>query len=278
MISTTATAAGKRWGPDGKRGAFSLTFDNFGEAADIEMGYFPKDEPIGRHFTATEYLPTLLKLVESIPVTYFIEASNVALYPGQLKSIRDAGHEIAMHAWRHENWGKQDAATRQDILQRSLRAYETLGIAPQGFRPPGGVLPEGAVQEFLDAGLIYSSPLGEAGATGIDHGLATLPFAWHHVDAYMLDPRLGALRSAFGDPEEPFSFAKWEAVLEQAVQLALQGRHVTLIFHPFFFGPSAPMSQALRGLISTLQTEPQLWVAQCRDVAQWLRTHDDSSS
>ncbi|MGD9941933.1 MAG: polysaccharide deacetylase family protein [Burkholderiaceae bacterium] len=268
---TTDTAIREGWGPDGKRGAFSLTFDNFGEAADIELGFFPENAPLGKHFTA-EYLPTLLQTVQSLPVTYFIEASNVALYPEQIKSIRDAGHEIAMHAWRHENWGRQDAAQRQDILRRSMQAWETLDIVPRGFRPPGGVMPEGSVQELLDCGLSYCSPLGAAGDTGVTpEGLATLPFAWHHVDAYMLDPRLGALRTAFGDPAEPVSFEHWEAVIDEAVQLALQGRHVSIIFHPFFFGPSKDMSQALRGLISTLQSQRDLWVAPCGEVAQWLR-------
>jgi peptidoglycan/xylan/chitin deacetylase (PgdA/CDA1 family) len=272
-METTTSAAPRTggWGPDRKRGAFSLTFDNFGEAADIELGFHPADAPIGGHFTAG-YLPTMLQLVESLPVTYFIEASNVKHYPQQIKSIRDAGHEIAMHAWRHENWGRQDAPTRAGILARSMQAWETLGIRPQGFRPPGGVLPEGSVQQFKDVGLTYASPLGGAGETGLTaEGLATLPFAWHHVDAYMLDPRLGALRTSFGDPAEPVSFAHWAKVIDDAVQLALTGRHVTIIFHPFFFGPDKNMTQALRGLIRTLQSTDDLWVATCGEVAQWLR-------
>lgn len=267
----TTTASPKTWGPGNKRGAFSLTFDNFGEAADIELGFFPAGQPIGQHFTST-YLPTLLDMVQSLPVTYFIEASNVALYPEHIKSIRDAGHEIAMHAWRHENWGKQDAATRKDVLRRSMQAWETLGIVPKGFRPPGGVMPEGSVQEFLDCGLTYSSPLGVAGDTKLTpEGFALLPFAWPHVDAYMLDPRLDALRTSFGDPAAPVSFPKWEAVIDEAVEFALQGNHLTIIFHPFFFGPNKDMTNALQRLIRTLQSQPDLWVAPCGEVSQWLR-------
>ncbi len=271
MMTTSASPRTGGWGPDRKRGAFSLTFDNFGEAADIELGFFPKDGPLGQHFTAG-YLPTLLDLIEGVPVTYFIEAFNVDVYPEQIKSIRDAGHEIAMHAWRHENWGRQDDATRADILRRSMQAWESIGVVPKGFRPPGGVLPEGSVRQFQDVGLTYCSPLGGAGETGLTpEGLATLPFAWHHVDAYMLDPRLGALRTTFGDPAEPVSFAHWEKVIDDAVQLALEGRHVTIIFHPFFFGPNADMSHALRGLIRTLESQRDLWVASCGEVAKWLR-------
>lgn len=258
------------WGPSRKRGAFSLTFDNFGEAADIELGFFPKDEPLGRHFTAG-YLPRFLDLVRDVPVTYFIEAFNIALYPDQIRAIRDAGHEVAMHAWRHEPWGKQSAAQRKDILERSLQAYAKIGIAPKGFRPPGGVMADEAVQEFLDCGLTYCSPLGDAGGTTLRNDLAILPFAWHHVDAYMLDPRLGALRTTFGDPAAPVDQAKWQRVMDDALQLALQGRHVTLIFHPFLFGPDEAMTRALRNLIDALRSQRDLWVASCSDVAGWLR-------
>lgn len=269
MSATEAVQQG--WGPSRKRGAFSLTFDNFGEAADLELGRFPEGQPIGQHFTAIEYLPKLLDLVKDVPVTYFIEAFNVAVYPQQLKSIRDAGQEIAMHAWRHEAWGKQDATTRADILKRSLQAYESIGIVPKGFRPPGGVMADEAVQEFLDCGLTYCSPLGDAGATGTKRDLAVLPFAWKHVDAYMLDPKLGALRTAFGDPAEPIDQAQWQRVVDEAIELALQGRHVTLIFHPVLFGRDAAMTETVQRLVGTLRSNRDLWVASCSEVADWLR-------
>ena len=270
MMTTTAIPAGG-WGPEGKRGAFSLTFDNFGEAAELEQGIFPADQPTGQHHSAA-YVPTLLKLVEGLRVTWFIEAANVALYPGQLRSLRDAGHEIGMHAWRHENWGSLAAPAREDILRRSLRAWETLDIVPLGFRPPGGVMPEDAWRQLREAGLVYCSPLGAAGDSGVAaEGLASLPFAWHHVDFYMLEERCAPLRVAFGDPAAPFPMARWEAEIDAALQLARSGRHVSMIFHPFYFGPSDAMSQAVRRLIRTLQAQPDLWVAPCIEVARWLR-------
>ena len=268
---SAADASKRGWGPSSKRGAFSLTFDNFGEAADLELGRFPEGQPIGQHFTAIEYLPKFLKLVEDVPVTYFIEAFNVAVYPQQLRSIRDAGQEVAMHAWRHENWGKQDAGRRKDILKRSLDAYASIGISPKGFRPPGGVMTDEAVQEFLDCGLTYCSPLGDAGATETKQGLAVFPFAWKHVDAYMLDPKLGALRTAFGDREAPIDRVQWQRVVDDAVSLALQGHHVTLIFHPVLFGRDAVMTETVQRLVAILKSERDLWVASCAEVADWLR-------
>jgi len=262
-----------RWGPDGKRGAFSLTFDNFGEAFELEVG-FAGDAPIGQHPTAGR-LPDFLQIVKDLPVTYFIEASNVGIYPEHIKRIRDAGVEIGLHAWRHENWGKQSAEQRRDILQRSMAAFATLGVAPKGFRPPGGVMPEGSLQEFADCGMTYCSPLGGAGETRIESDIAIFPFAWPHVDAYMLDPRLGALRASFGDPEAVVTFPEWEKVLKEAVATALSGKHVTMIFHPYLFEPDERMTNALKALIRTLRATPDLWLANCNDVANWMLREDE---
>ena len=32
----------------------SVTFDNLGEASDLERGWWPEDEPIGAHYSVTE--------------------------------------------------------------------------------------------------------------------------------------------------------------------------------------------------------------------------------
>ena len=39
------------WGPDGRRAALSITDDNLGEAAEVELGLWG-DQPVGQHHTA----------------------------------------------------------------------------------------------------------------------------------------------------------------------------------------------------------------------------------
>ena len=48
------------WGSEGRPGAVSFTFDNLGEASDIEFGKWPVDRPIGSHMTVTQVVPELL--------------------------------------------------------------------------------------------------------------------------------------------------------------------------------------------------------------------------
>ena len=195
------------------RGTISVSFDNFGEAADLELGRHPQDEPIGRHFTACESFDALLGIVGDRPITYFVEASNALLYPDALRAMRDHGIEIGLHGWRHEHWGRLEPSRRPEVLARGVDALQGIGIRPRGFRPPGGEMREGALAEIARAGLDYCSPLGDAGAAGVSDGVPVLPFAWRHVDAYQLDPRLDALRARHGDPPQAADGAAYGAIL-----------------------------------------------------------------
>ena len=84
----------------------SLTFDNLGEVADLERGRWPADAPLGRHASVTRTLPRMLELLAAAEVraTFFVEGLNAELYPDALRSIADAGHEVAFHGWQHEQW------------------------------------------------------------------------------------------------------------------------------------------------------------------------------
>ena len=114
----------------------SVTFDNLGEAAELERGTWPEDRPLGEHFTVRECLPELLGLLarEDLQATFFLEGLNGELYPDAVAGLRAAGHEVACHGWRHEPWhGVSDERGRLE------RARDALG-GPIGFRPPGGRL------------------------------------------------------------------------------------------------------------------------------------------
>ena len=60
----------------------ALTFDNLGEAAEVQLG----GEQTGEHFSVTEVLPKLLDALgeHGLSATFFVEGLNTELYPNAL--------------------------------------------------------------------------------------------------------------------------------------------------------------------------------------------------
>lgn len=255
------------WGPAGQRAALSITFDNFGEAAEIEMGWWG-DRPVGQHKTAS-FVPRLIEMLGDVRATYFVEASNAAIYPDQLRLWADAGHEIGLHAWRHEVWHRCSSDQRRSILARSLDAMRRIGVEPIGFRPPGGITPDQAWEEFREAGMLYNSGLGETGAYIAD-GMVSLPFAWRGVDAYMLEDLMAPVRTASGDAEPAPGLPAWRDALVGALDDAVAGNgHVTLIFHPEFLVDADEKFEMVGELIRGARAR-DMWIAPLGDVARFV--------
>jgi peptidoglycan/xylan/chitin deacetylase (PgdA/CDA1 family) len=135
----------------------SITFDNLGEAAQLELGMWPQEVPMGEHFTVTDVLPRLLDLLarHGVRATFFVEGLNAEMYPQALHTIASAGHEVAVHAYRHEEWAMLDTDTEVALLARATEAMRAIGIDPRGFRPPGGGLTERTLALLKEHGYAY---------------------------------------------------------------------------------------------------------------------------
>ncbi|HET6998369.1 MAG TPA: polysaccharide deacetylase family protein [Solirubrobacterales bacterium] len=260
--------------PDAARAAFSLSFDNLGEAAELELGATEPGAPLGGHFTATEVLPALLeRLAErELAATFFLEGINAEIYPELLDEIAARGHELALHAWRHEQWGELSPAEQAENLARCLAAFEHLGLKPVGLRPPGGQLGAGGLDVLRQAGLRYCSPAG-AGA-GANDGIALLPFQWRHLDASCVLPPLAHAREQMTGSAKPVDPAAFVASLEAGVEQLGAGDYLTIVLHPFMLGWLGDANlAALLDRVAAVAAEDEVWVAPCADVAAHVLEH-----
>jgi peptidoglycan/xylan/chitin deacetylase (PgdA/CDA1 family) len=255
--------------PGGAAGALSLSFDNLGEAAEIELGAIPAEAPHGDHFTATRVLPALLEALRrhGLAATFFVEGLNAERYPGALGAIAVAGHELGYHAWRHEQWSELSAAQQADNLERGIAAFRSLGLPLAGLRPPGGGLGAGGVALLREAGLRYGSPAGEGASA--DGGVALLPFQWRHVDASCVLPPLAPVRERMTgspDPLDPGAFLDYlEAEIER---LAQEGGYIAIVLHLSLLDwLGEERLGALLGRLGEAAEEGDLWVAPCARVA-----------
>lgn len=261
----------------GNRGALVLTFDNLGEASELERGTWPAGAQLGSHPSVTVALPRLLDELDAheLSATFFVEAINCELYPDALREIARRGHELGMHGWRHEAWAELSAGEEAEALARGLQAFATLGIDVAGFRPPGGGLTPRSAALLRGAGLRWCSPAG--GGLGLRDGLVYVPFEWQFVDAYHLMGRFSRRRVSRGEAAE----ALGPGVLAQRLTagldaLASGGGQQTLVLHPFLMVDeswSAGARQVL-GRIRRLADAGRLWVVPGGRFADWLSRAD----
>ncbi len=262
--------------PAAARGAVSITFDNLGEAAELELGLRDASASLGGHYSVTTALPIVLALLADagLRATFFVEGINAEVYPDALRAVREAGHELAYHAWCHEDWSALSAAAEVANLDRGLAALRTIGVPTLGLRPPGGRLNARSLELLASRGLSYCSPAGSA--SGID-GIAVLPFAWPAVDVFHVLPAFAALRAHLSDSDEPGGPEAIRAALLASIETALAGKtHTTLVLHTWMIELERDVVADVLTRLRQGAARGELWVAPCCDVATWMLEHAPS--
>lgn len=257
-------------------GTLSLTFDNLGEAAELEMGAIGPGAALGGHPTATEVLPSLLDGLDErgLAATFFVEGLNTELYPQLLREISARGHEVAYHAWRHEQWAGLSAAEQADNLARGLAGFERLGLRAAGLRPPGGRLGPGGLDVLREAGLRYCSPAGMG--AGAEDGIALLPFQWRHLDASCVLPPLAGAREQMTGAPDPVEPAAFVASLAGEIDGLADGGYMAIVLHPFMLAwlGEAHLA-ALLDRIGAARERDGVWVTRCDEVAAHVLEHPE---
>ncbi|ETW84093.1 hypothetical protein HETIRDRAFT_314180 [Heterobasidion irregulare TC 32-1] len=138
----------------------------FGVDVDAVAGwlgsYGGEDSPldISRGMFAGEVgVPRLLKLFAKykLKTTWFIPGHSLETFPEQMAAVRDAGHEIGLHGYSHENPVSMTFEQQKDILDHT---YNLLTVFNNGVPPKGSVAPwwetsKEGTELLLNKGLEY---------------------------------------------------------------------------------------------------------------------------
>lgn len=127
--------------------------------------YGGEDSPddISRGLFAGEVgTPRLLDLFdkESLTTSWFIPGHSVETFPKQMQMVADAGHEIGIHGYSHENPIAMTYEQEQAVLDKSFALISELsGKAPTGYVAPWWEFSPVTNELLLEKGIKYDHSL-----------------------------------------------------------------------------------------------------------------------
>jgi peptidoglycan-N-acetylglucosamine deacetylase len=262
--------------PDGKRAAACFTFDVDAESAILVS----EPASAGRRSVMSHQaygprtgVPRLLRILDKagVTATFFVPGYTAERWPDAIRSIRDAGHEIAHHGYLHESVAGLSPEAEEAVLLRGLAALDAVtGVRPSGWRAPMWEASWSSAEILRNNGFRYDSSLMDADlpylvAAGSAGSLVELPIHWSLDDwePYVYLPDLSG-SGAIASPVEVI--ARWAVELDELVK---EGGLFVLTNHPFVSGrPSR--AAGLEALIQRAQAIDGLWIATCDEVARWV--------
>ena len=141
----------------------------FGVDVDAVAGwlgsYAGEDSPddISRGMFAGEVgSPRLLNLFKKygLRTTWFIPAHSAETFPDQMKAVADAGHEIGVHGYSHENPIAMTREQEEAILDKCLEVLTKLsGKRPTGYVAPWWEFSPVTNELLLERGIKYDHSL-----------------------------------------------------------------------------------------------------------------------
>lgn len=106
--------------------------------------------------------PRLFKLFRryGIPTTWFIPGHSLETFPDQMKQVADAGHEIAMHGYSHENPIAMTPEQEEEVLLHCIDLVKRLtGERPVGYTAPWWEFSPATTRLLLKHGILYDQSL-----------------------------------------------------------------------------------------------------------------------
>lgn len=113
-------------------------------------------------FGATVGVDRMLKLFDkyNIKTTWFIPGHSLDSFPEHMAKVRDAGHEIGLHGYSHENPTAMTLEQQRDVLEKTVKQLtEFAGKPPKGSVAPWWETSDEGVRMLLDYGIEYDHSL-----------------------------------------------------------------------------------------------------------------------
>lgn len=273
----TAPPLGFPW-PDQRRAAAALTFDLDAESAVLALNPSAAQRmSVMSHqaygpLVGTHRLLAILRR-HDVRATFFVPGITAQRYPDVVRTIRDAGHELAHHGYLHESVIGMTPIEEAAVIDRGIEALEQVaGVRPSGYRAPFWETNYHTPRLLAERGFDYDSSLMDSDTpylldAGADlRPLVEVPVHWG-LDDWEQYAYLPGITGA-GVIESPDkALEMWQRELDA---LHDEGGCFVLTLHPFLSGRPG-RARALEELIERMQGMSTLWLAPVAEIAQHAR-------
>lgn len=106
--------------------------------------------------------PRLLKLFDrwGIKTTWFIPGHSAETFPKEMKAVAEAGHEIGIHGYSHENPIAMTPEQEEEVMDKSIALITALsGKAPTGYVAPWWEFSKVSNELLIKKGIKYDHSL-----------------------------------------------------------------------------------------------------------------------
>lgn len=207
-----------------------------------------------------------------IRATFFVLGWVAERFPGLVREISTAGHEVASHGFGHERLTTINRATFRDGIRRTKHLLEDISGKPvQGYRAPSysiGPTTLWAHDELRESGYLYSSSI-----VPIRHDLYGMPgaprFAFYTGDPGLLEVPVTTVHfcgrnwpCGGGGYFRLLPYALFKRGLRRVNRL--DGRPGVFYFHPWEIDPKQPrvsgvtLKNRVRHYLNLARTAPRV--------------------
>jgi len=268
--------------PDGQRCCFRIVVDlapACGPAGITPQDLATPDAYFGMHGGLAALVEVLRR--RGLKATFAVPAVMAEIHADTIRALREAGHEIAAHGFKHEDVSLLGRDEEKARLERTTEILTRIaGQRPTGWfslpRPSdkfaGGAVSAHTVDLLIEEGYDY---FGNGLADDVPHywvadfasrrAILTLPYYYHFDDQFfLLFPKKG---TGLENPDA--LFRNWKAELDAQYK---RGRQFAMVLHPHGIGWPNRLHM-LEQFLDHAESLPALWNATSADCARyWTAT------
>ena len=261
--------------PEGFRSAVALTID-----LDFETAWEFKDpdyesRPLGlsmARYGPNVGVPLLLSMLDDLGVqaTFFVPGKSAETFPEAVRSVVDAGHEIAVHGYTHDPPNGFTREQEEEQLRRALKVLQGFGAEVIGYRAPFYEISVHTIDLLQEHGLSYSSNLMDdfKPYRHPNSRIVELPVHW------IMDDWL-QFKHGLDDWLEPnATCAKVrELWMDEFLGIRAHGGLFVLTLHPQVIGRPSRI-EMLKGLIEDMASHKDVWLTTCGAITKQVPVSD----